>query len=404
MSFEPIGWRAGTQLVARREFVERGRQRAFILSTVISALIIIALGSLPMFLDRPTRWSVGVVDDRGAMIAATARELAVAAEPDAVVTVRRFGGVAEAREAVADGFVRVLIIAPNALTDPVVVVRRKLSDERSALLAIAVQRVGLIERAPELGLTPAEAEALAEPGRFTVDAIDPPDPKREDEVNLARVASVLLFFQMIAFGVAVAGGVVEEKSSRVLEILLARIRPSALLTGKLVGIGALGLAQTAVFVGLGLAAVSVSGAVGISGGSIRLAVSVVAWFVAGYALYSAMFLLAGALAGRQEDLQSTSGLAMTISMVAYVTTLLTMADLESRVARIVSLVPFSAPMAMPMRMASGDATVGEVMTASVLLAATIVGLVALARRVYVRTMLSTTQHGLLAVLRGRAGR
>ncbi len=384
--------------VARREFTERLRERSFVVSTIVSALVLVVIAALPSLLDRPTRWTVGVTDARSAELAAGVRALLLAGEPDARVTIRTYDGEAAGRQAVEAGDVSALIIAPDPDAEPEVVVERRLSDERAALLAVAIQRLRLVEQADELGISRDAALRLAEPGRFRVDALRPLDDQRETDVNLARVAGILMFIQVMAFGSALASGVVEEKSSRVVEVLLARIRPTTLLTGKLLGIGALGLAQTAVYVVVGLVAIAVAGTATISGTSVGIAAAVLAWFVLGFAFYSTLFLVAGALAGRAEDLQSTMSLAMIVSMASYVGTIFA-GDPESTPARIVSLVPSAAPMAMPQRLAAGDASLIEVALAIVLLLGAIALLIRLAARVYQRTILSRTQQGLLRVLR-----
>jgi ABC-2 type transport system permease protein len=385
-------------LVARREMRERTRQRSFAISTVISLLILVGLAVLPKLLDRPTKWKLGGTDAQALGIAETARDLLVASEPDARVTIVPFDTEAAGRQAIRSGKISTLIIGRTP--EPILVVDRRVGDQQRAIFDAAIQRQRITAEAARLGITDADALALAAPGRFTIDAINPPDKRREGDLNIARAAGIIMFMQVLQFGMAVATGVIEEKSSRVLELLLGRMRPSALLTGKLLGIGAVGLGQTALFIAVGLSTVAITGTVTLTGTSLGLGIALLGWFLLGYGLYSALFLMAGAVAGRQEDLQNTSGPAMTVAMLSYFGSVISASAPESAGSRIVSLIPFAAPMAMPVRMASGDATIVEVLFAVVVTAATVVGLVVVASRVYERTTLATTQQGLFRVLRG----
>ncbi len=386
--------------VAQREFRERIRQRTFILSTIFSALIIVVLAVLPALIDRPTRWSVGVSDERSRELAEGVRALLVAGEPDATLTITGFDTEAEGRRAVDRGEIGALIVATDPTVEPQVVVERRLSDERASLLSVAIQRLRLVEQADSLGISTADALRLAEPGRFSVAALRPPDERRADDVRMARIASLLMFVQVLTFGAAVASGVVEEKSSRVVELLLARVRPTTLLAGKLLGIGALGLAQTAAFVGIGLLAVSLAGTATVGASSVGLGVALLVWFALGYALFSTLFLVAGALAGRAEDLQSTMSLAVSVCMASMFAVTFA-GEPDSAVMRIISFIPSVAPLSMPLRSAAGEAPLVEVLGSIAALVVAIALLVFLAAAVYRRTVLSTTQQSLFRVLRRR---
>ena len=99
-------------------------------------------------------------------------------------------------------------------------------------------------------------------------------------------------------------GVVEEKSSRVVELLLSTLKPTHLLAGKVIGLGLLGLGQLLVIAVIGLAAAAASGAVDVDADLLTAAGLALGWFVVGYAFYGAAFACAASLVSRQEDLQS----------------------------------------------------------------------------------------------------
>jgi ABC-2 type transport system permease protein len=385
-------------LVARREIIERVRQRAFVISTMVFLAIIIAIAVLPKLLDSPTEWSIGTVDKRSKDIAELAKTIIIRSEKDAKITIKAPTSEAEGLKLLRDGKIGALLTAKGD-SDPTVFVNRSLGDQKQAVLDAAIQRDRIIQRADRLGIPEDKALELAAPGTFAIKALDPPDDKREGDTNLARIAAIILFFQVIQFGNMIALGVVEEKQSRVLEVLLGRMRARTLLTGKLLGIGAVGLGQTLLYTGVGLVAASMSGALKISGGSIAVTAMILFWFLLGFALFSALFIIAGALAGRQEDLQNTAGLPMVISMGSYFATTALMSSPESAGASIASFVPSVAPLLMPIRFASGDAPLWQVIVS----AALTFGFIALALRfsakVYLRTVLLNTRQTLFSLFR-----
>jgi ABC-2 type transport system permease protein len=392
--------RSQVALVMRREIVERTRQRLFLVSTLITVAFIVGAVLLPKLLDSPSKWKIGAADQKATRLAESAKQLLLAGEPDATVTITSVKPE-EGRKQVASGALDVLLVTTGD-TAPTATVDRSLSDSKRALLSSAIQQQRIIDEAQRLGISSDDAFALLAPGELNIDVLDPPDPAKDSDRALAFAAAVLMFFQVMQFGMAVATGVVEEKSSRVLELLLGRMKTRTLLTGKLLGIGLVGLAQTLVFVAVGLLTVQLTGTAKLSGASWSLGALTVVWFVVGYLLFSGLFLIAGALAGRQEDLQSTTGLALVISMASYFASVFIGGSPDAGWARIVSVIPFCAPMSQPIRFADGSSSWLEMLFAFGLAAVTIWLVIGFATRIYNRTVLMKTQTSLIKTLRQRA--
>ena len=133
---------------------------------------------------------------------------------------------------------------------------------------------------------------------------EPIDEAAEERGGFAFFAVLLLYGQLIGMGYFVAMGVVEEKSSRVVELLLSTLRPRHLLAGKILGLGLLGLGQLLLLAVLGLAVAGLGGALDVNGDVMVAAALALVWFVVGYAFYAAAFACAASLVSRQEDLQS----------------------------------------------------------------------------------------------------
>jgi ABC-2 type transport system permease protein len=200
--------------------------------------------------------------------------------------------------------------------------------------------------------------------------------------GIAFTASLILYGQLIVFGLAVATGVVEEKASRVVEVLLAAIGARPLLAGKIAGIGLLGLLQLFVFGVVGLAVASASGAIELdSADAGALAVALV-WFLLGYAFWAALYAIAGVIVSRQEDLQSSSTPLTMLLVVSYLLVFPALDDPSSTLAVVTSIVPFCSPIVMPARIVLGEAGAVEVVASLATLAVSTVLLTALAARIY----------------------
>ena len=208
--------------------------------------------------------------------------------------------------------------------------------------------------------------------------------------NAAMIMSVLLFMAIILYGNLVLTGVAEEKSSRVVEVLLARMPARNLLAGKVAGIGLLGFAQFAVTALAALVAalaVHPAGIPAVSGGVLAW---VIVWFVLGYAIYAMAYGALGSLASRAEDAANIAApVSYVLSAAYFVSFWVVTSNPDSAWSKLVSLFPATAPFAMPGRIAIGAAAWWEPVIAVALAIAAIAGLVVLAGRVYAGAILHT---------------
>ncbi len=182
-------------------------------------------------------------------------------------------------------------------------------------------------------------------------------------------------------------GVVEEKSSRVVEVLLSRLRPTELLAGKIAGIGLVGLAQFAVVAASALIALATSGntlAPKTTPGTIGW---ILFWFVLGYGFYSVLFAAAGSLVSRQEEAQSMTFPITAVLLLGYFFSFGAVQSPDSAAALVGSLVPPTAPMVMTVRIANGGVAWWQIVLSVLLMLATIYGMVQLAGRIYAGAVL-----------------
>lgn len=370
------------RLVARRDFVERARERSFLISTGITLLVLAAVIVLPALLgnDGPRRMRLGVSGTADPALLAALGDTRT--RFDVEVRVARFNdeGAADAvRSGRLDG----------ALVDGELVVLEDTESDLVTIVRVLASEAAIRERLADDGLAAPDVERALNPPPLEVRALDPPDPGRGARAAVGTVAMLLLYGQVLGYGFSVAFGVVEEKSSRVVEILLATIRPFQLLAGKIVGIGLLGLVQLLVLGGVAVGLAVAAGRANIPEGALAAAGPVILWFLLAYALYSSAFAAAAALVSRQEELQNiTAPLSLTLAG-SLIVGLFALDDPTSTAAVVASFIPPAAPVVMPPRMILGAAPAWQVALSLALMLTAIVLLIRLAARIYEGAVLRT---------------
>lgn len=365
-------WRS-ILLVAKREVLERGRSRGFIFSMLFTTAIIIGSFTLPAVLfgnDGPTR--VGIADPAPAGL-----DLAIVTTGqllDLEVEIVPFDQRVTGEAAVADRDIAAFVDVPADLSASGDIVFRESTDPRlQGVINSAVAALRTNEVLTEANVDPAALQAAQTPP--TVRALDPPEEGADIQFLIANLGAVLILIGVFSFGFTVLTGVVEEKQSRVVEVVLSTVLPRDLLMGKVFGIGVLGLIQLAFFVVAGLIAASLTSDFELPATTPGAAVQLVIWFILGYTLYSTALGVLGALASRMEEASNVSTPVTLIAMAAYFVSIFAVIDdPDGPVAVIASFVPLSAPMIVPQRAALGAITPIEIGLA---IAVTIVGIYAL---------------------------
>jgi len=388
--------------VARREYVERVRDRTFLISTGVVVFILVVITVLPSLFgagDRPS-WKVALVGQASAPLAGVlpAAGQALGADLGTVSLPDRASAEARLRSEGDGGKVDLAVVDGDQL-----VALRTPDGDLVAAVAAATRELRLRAALTRAGASPEAVSAALTPPRLTVATLEPAGSDSAE--TAARFGSFLLYFQLITYGSWVAGGVVEEKASRVVELILAAIRPSQLLAGKIIGIGLLGLTQLMLLAAVGFAAATAFGVVDVPASLLGPIAAVLVWFVLGYAFWASAWAVAGAIVSRQEELQNTSTPLVLVMVAGFVVAVMVGDDPGSLAARIASFVPPVAPLVMPLRMAAGQAAVWEVAASMLVIVAATVALVPLAARIYAGAVLRTGGRvRLRQVLRETRGR
>jgi ABC-2 type transport system permease protein len=363
-------------LIARREIVERVRDRSFLISIVVVVLVLGAFVGLPRLFGfgDPDTYRVGVLPDAAPLADAVAAQ----AGEDAEVERRDLADMPAAEAALREDEVDV-VLAGNEL-----VVREELPDGLEALVQQAAAQLRVYEGFAERGVDADEVTALLNPEPLDVRSLDPAGGAgdRDAAAGFAFAIVFVLYGQLLGYGLAVASGIVEEKSTRVVEVLLSTVRPAHLLAGKVIGIGVVGLLQLLLTAGLALSLVVLTGTFTLPPDAAVAIAWSLAWFVLGYAFYACAFAIVGALVARQEELQNASTPLTLTVLAAFFLAIAANNDPGSVLARVGSFLPPTAPMVLPVRLTLGETAGWEVAVAVALMLLAIVALIALAARVY----------------------
>lgn len=378
-------WRS-IWLVARREILERGRSRGFILSVLFTTLLVVGSLILPALLfggDKPTK--VGVVDPAPTALPAAIQ--ATATQFDRKVEITFYPDAASADAALADGAVDVVVAVPADLSGPGEVRFDKRTDGATAQLVSAAV-IGLRVQSV-IGASDVDQGALAAAQRPPgVGAREPENEDDEARFFVANIGAVLILVGIFSFGFAVLTGVVEEKQSRVVEVVLSTVRARDLLMGKVLGIGVLGIVQLVVFVTAALLAALAIDRVTLPATTPSAVALLAVWFVLGYLLYSTALGFLGALASRMEEASNASTPVTIVATLSYLIAIFAVVDDPSgTVATIATFLPPSAPFVVPLRAAFDAIPPWQIGLSALITVAGIWILFAIGARVYAGAVL-----------------
>jgi ABC-2 type transport system permease protein len=388
-------WLRLTAIVAQREIRQRGRSRAFAVSTIVLLLVVAAGVAIPAILAHNTKpQRVGVV---GAQVAAMTGIIREAGHlTDTGVTVVREPSLAAAEAALRSGALDVALVNDSE----VLVKQVQVASGSGGGLPSAIADVAGLSRL--IGQLPPGA---ADRGvTLPVRGLTPPSASLSRRLT-GLFTVVLVWILISAYGSQIAMGVGEEKQNRIVEVILASVRPIQLLVGKVFGIGLLALAQAllmvAVFLGLGAAV----GSSLVHGAAAGIVIVGAVFLVLGYAFYCTAFAAAGSLVSRQSDVGTVVLPVQLPLIVAYALSYTVIyANGASAFYHVLGFLPPTAPIAMPVLYAAGDVPAWQAAVSAALVAAGTAWMARTAATIYGRSILRTgARVRLREVLRPRGG-
>jgi ABC-2 type transport system permease protein len=370
-----LSFREAVLLVARREFMQRARDRSFFVSTAITIAIIVLVIVFPKVLNfGADEYAVAFLGSDSRAVQAVAEEQAALSEVDMVVV--NVQNTDQAEQMILDGDLDAYVDGDT------VVVERELRPSSRAVLENAHSSVAGSRALTEAGLDAEQIAAALDTTELQTVTLDPAANERNTRGTIAFIGALVLYGQLLGYGFWVALGVVEEKSSRVVEVLLSAIPARTLLAGKVLGIGVLGLAQLFTIAVVAVAAAALVGSIAFEASMLQPILLVLGWFVLGYIAYACLSAAAAARVSRQEELQNATTPLTMLAMVSFFGSFYVFFNPSRTGPLVVSVIPPVSALAMPIRIARGDAALWEIGLAVVLMLGLIAALIVVAGRVY----------------------
>lgn len=364
----------GVILVMRREILVRLRSRVFLGSTTFMvALVVIGIVGYSLVAGRTTALQVGFSGGSRAL-EATFEASAVALGQ--AVQVSAVADATAAKAQVSAGTLDLLVTGPA--TSPTAVVQTSLS----SLAQAALERAVLAARLTAAGIAPKALASVTKGAEVSVEALKPSKPGLTQARVVGLVVGILLWIALGLSGSQVAQGVVEEKATRIMEIILATIRPGRLLAGKVLGIGLISLVQMGLVAASALIANSATHVVTTPALSPPAVLGYLVWFVLGFLFYAAAYASLAALVSRPEEVQSAIAPFSIFQIGAYLLAYAYLANPSNPLVLVASVLPPFAPILMAVRISGGDVPIWQQGLALILIMAAIGGLIWLAGRVY----------------------
>ncbi len=365
-----VGLPRNVALIASNEIHQRFRSKAFRIGFAAMAVLVALAASLPGILAKDPKRETFMVATLGADIADVGQSF---------VTVK-FQPVKTRREGLMLVNDRTVVAL---LTNNELIVKSGV-DFRVGEIAEEVNAARVLRsRAAKNAVSTKAVQELLKPiAPLTFMRLDPGRNVDGKAVALGSITQVLLLMAISLFGSTVLNGVLQEKASRVVEVVLSTVTPRQLLAGKILGIGLFGFVQVVVLAVLGFALSSAISGTRVPVSTGPTIVTFVVCFLFGFAFYASLFAAAGALASRIEDAQAVATPISLLLTAAYgVASVITLMP-NTLFAKVLTYVPPATPAVVIARVASGRIAWWELALAAVLMVVSVLGVVRFAARVY----------------------
>jgi ABC-2 type transport system permease protein len=390
--------------IIKREYLTRVRSKGFIIGTILSPLIMSSFILIPILIGRsggPDRFQIVALDQSGDSLLFERLNLALAnAKPgqtqfeisrEEVKSQEEFESHRQilsqrVADKQLDGY---LILPPDALRQQEIrfyaknvsgissrvrlegALRNAINERRIALEGLDAERIRNLTKGVELTVVNERGES--EGGRIMV----------------AFVLVIFIYITVLLYGVTVMRGVMEEKQSRIIEVLLASVKPFHLMLGKVIGIGLVGLTQYTVWAatGLALSAFTAGGAMAVSGFAmpkipVSLMVFFMIYYLLGYFLYAALYAMVGSIVSSEDDGQQAQLPVSMTFVLSFMLSTLALGNPNGKAVTILSLIPFFGPSVMFLRIALGAAPAWQIAVSITLLIVTIIAVTWIASKIY----------------------
>jgi ABC-2 type transport system permease protein len=403
-------------IVARREYLERVRTKAFIIMTIITPVMMFGFAVVPSLLSM--RKAVGerhivIASSNSALAEAIRNELVKpmtetqvkavqdkkdGATPALTYTVDVSSDVSEAAKAALQKRIDAAEIYGFVWLPEDAIAKaeynyyaRSTSDfVEMGMMQSAVNRAAMRHNLGAHGISGSEFERVTK--RFDLQPVTWKEGKAAQGNFMAKLLSsimlvVMLYVTLLTYGINVMRAVLEEKTSRIMEVLMSALTPAELLSGKILGVGAVGITQVVIWMTMGLV-ISAPGLMSTASVmkdvhfTVGTAALFVTFYLLGFGLYSTMFAAVGAMVNSEQEAQQLQFFVMLPLIISMIMMMMVIKNPNDPVVVFMSMVPFCAPMLMYLRTVVEQPPVWQVALSISICAATIAFMVFLCARIY----------------------
>jgi ABC-2 type transport system permease protein len=401
-------------LIARREYLERIRTRGFLITTLMIPLIMggFIYGSAFISSNSEPAAHIAVVSSDTQLVLDLQAQLqqqqarrtqphsarqpsiavdAINIEPQSEQATRTLLDQ-ELDSGDIDGYLWITPAATPAKAQPArpTFIFTPMSSDQDYLrspLAAALGTVLMREQLAHRGIVASDAETMLQPVDILAVHVAHREYRESAEVSVA-ILFFLMYFVIMLYGMNVARSIIEEKTSRIFEVMLATIRPEEMMAGKILGVGSVGLTQVGIWLtaALLLSASSIASSLGSQSIHVGLTAAQIVYFfvyfILGYAFYSSIAAALGAMTNSEQELQQLNIFLVLPLVVCFVTLKSILTYPDSTMARVLALVPPFTPLLMYLRVSLGHPAPWDVAISIVLTSATIYAIVWVTSRIY----------------------
>jgi len=375
-------------LIAKREIHARLSQPSFrIMTLVMLAAVVGGVFLANHLMSGTNELRVGVLDEAATYPITTAAQAA-----GLNVVIQPVANLEAGSNALRNGELAAVVIG-DPFTDPQVqvVTESVLNPQLNAMFQQIAQQATFAREITALGGDPLQVASDLAAAQVSITALNPPPVTDAGQLIVAMVMGVLLYLAMQVGGQYVAQGVVEEKASRVVEVLLSTVPPWHLMAGKIIGIGIVTLGQLFLVLGGAYIAAEFTGLMGET--NLHLGATMiwsVIWALVGFVTFSVVMAALAARVSRQEEIGSVITPVVMLMLIPYFLGVSILPnDPTNQLAAVLSYIPLMAPMLMPIRVALGVATLPQLLLSLLISLAALPVLLWLATKVYQGAILHT---------------
>jgi ABC-2 type transport system permease protein len=383
-------------LIARREYLERVRTKGFMIATILIPLLMGGGIAASILIAKHSKSSSHIVivspdmalanDVQDQLNRDTEGEMLLnVVSPPSPNTLPGLKASLKSKD--IDGY---LWITPSAQkgAKPSIEYRQGSSADLATRNTVkdALDKVLTRDRLVAQGMSKADVEAMMKP--IDINAAD----EQQDDTSANFYGAYVLFFLMymviMLYGMNVARSIIEEKTSRVFEVMLATVKPAEMMAGKVIGVGSVGLTQVFIWMAAAVVLTATPLLTHFLGGGTHIALSAaqvgyfIVYFLLGYLLYSSIAAALGAMTNSEQELQQLNMFLVMPLAACMVTLPLVLNSPNSIYARILSLIPFCTPLLMYMRISVSPVPWYEIAASIVLMMITIYAVLWVASRIY----------------------